>query len=115
MGGEIHPHALDHVEIGLDRLWIALDRVGHHPVEAIAHGAPKQIAGALLPGIQPLRQLSLRAGHGLGAIHQLIGAATPHVDRPDGPALRRGHQQGAEIKGFGPLGGFLPAGLIGLL
>ena len=113
--GEIHPHALDHVEIGLQRLGVSLQRVHHHPIEAIANLAEEQLAGALLPGIKPGRQLLHRASHRLRAVHQLIGAAAPHVDRPDGTALGRGHQQGAEIEGLGPLGRFAATGLVRLL
>ena len=112
---QVHALALDHVEVGLQGLGIALQGIHHHPIEVIADLAFKQAAGAPFPGIEPLGQFSHRALLGLRAVHQLVGAATPDVDRPDRPALGRGHQQGAQVEGFGPLGRFLPAGLIGLI
>ena len=111
----IHALTLDHVEIGLQGLGKAFDRVHHHPVEAVAHPPLEQSPGALLPGIEPLQQSVGGQGLGRRAVHQLIGAAAPHVDGPDGTALGRRQQQGAEIEGFGPLGGFTPAGFVGLI
>ena len=93
--GQIHALALDHLEIGLQWLGVVLDHIGHHPIESIAHLASKELAGALLPGIQTGAEFSHRQGLGLGAVHQLIGAPAPHVNRPNRPPLGRRHQQRA--------------------
>ena len=111
----IHALPLDHVEIGLQRLGEALDRVHHHAIKAVVDTALEQAQGALLPGIEPLQQGGGWQGLGCRTVHQLIGAAAPHVDGPDGAALGRRQQQGAQVEGLGPLGCFAPADLVGLI
>ena len=112
-----HIHALpfDHVEIGLQGLGEALDRVHHDPIKAVVHTAFEQAPGALLPGIEPLQQDGGGQALGRGAVHQLIGATAPNVNGPDGAALGRRQQQGAQVESLGPLGCFAPADLVGLI
>ena len=109
-GGQVHPHPLDHVEIGLQRLGVALEGVDHHAIETVLDFALEEGAGALLPAIEAFGQLRDGTRHRLGAIHQFVGAAAPDVNGPNRPALGRGHQQGAQIKGLGPLRRFLATG-----
>ena len=112
---QVHALAFDHVEVGMERLGEMLNRVEHHQIQSIAHDPGKEVPGALLPTIEPGGKLCHGPILGLRAIHQLIGAATPDVNRPNGPPLSRGHQQRAQVEGFRPFGSFRPAGLIGLL
>ena len=48
----------------------------------------------------------------VGPVHQLVRAAAPHVDGPDGPGLVRRHQLRAQVEGLGVLPCDLPAPLV---
>ena len=93
--GQVHPLAFDHLDVGHQRLGVALQHISHDPVQTIAHRAVEQLTGAGLPEIQPLAQLTDRQRLSLGAVHQLIGAATPDINGPDGPPLGGRHEQSA--------------------
>ena len=111
--GEIHALALDHVEVRLNALREALQRVHHHRIQIVLHLTLEQRAGFLFPAIQPFSQLFDWPSLGLRAVHQFVGATTPDVDRPDGTPLLRRKKQRADIEGLGPLGGLPTAGLEG--
>jgi hypothetical protein len=51
----------------------------------------------------------------VGAVHELVCAAAPDVDCPDGARLLRRHQLRAEVEGLGVLARDLAAALVGLL